>query len=158
MALIGHTAASMNIFLDIPIVIRAVSQSLSREVGPDMRIGVQFLEEIKRVDPKDPTGIYEEYYGDWWNFENEWKTHPVEVNQGNAFKWHIVKVNENFTRVPLLTLLPIGSTGEFAETKCPFPSMDWHHPRTRWSAIANRKFAKHDSTVFWVKYKRRIRL
>lgn len=89
MALIGHTAASMNIFLDIPIFLRGLSQTMKGRVGPEMCISTKLLEEIFRVDILDPTGLVDEYYHDWWNFGKE--EHPV-VDQEKAFDWHIAKV------------------------------------------------------------------
>jgi hypothetical protein len=121
MAIIGHTAAAMNIFLDIPFVLRAVSQSLYGEPGPEIKISSEFLEYIRRVDRKDPTGVFDEYLGDWWNFENEWETHSTEVDLIAAFGWHYTKVNENLHSVLVLTLLPIGSTGTFDQIKTPVP-------------------------------------
>lgn len=119
MAHIGHTAASMNIFLDIPIFLRGVSQSLYSKSGPEMNVTPQFFDDILRVDPIDPTGIYKEYYGDWWNFEKEWETHSVEVNQVDAFSWHLQKVKKNYiqsNRSPVvLTLFPICSMGTFGQ-------------------------------------------
>jgi hypothetical protein len=94
MALVGHTAASMNIFLDIPMLLRAVSQAMYNKAGPLSLINIHTLEQMEQVDPKDPTGIVDEYFGDWWNFESEWKTHSVEVNQMDAFLWHLKKVKK----------------------------------------------------------------
>jgi hypothetical protein len=98
MAHVGHTAASMNVFLDIPMFLRGLSQSLYlyRSDNHTLAISNKLKNEIQLHNPSDPTGIYNEYLDDWWNFEKEWETHPVEVNHVTAFKWHIQKVNENF--------------------------------------------------------------
>lgn len=100
MAHIGSTAACYNIFLDIPNFLRAISQSMHRKVGPKMQISVQLLEEIKAFDRRDPTAPFDEYLCDWWNYYKEWKTHPVAVDQEEAFWWHIEKVGEKFRLGP----------------------------------------------------------
>jgi hypothetical protein len=100
MALIGHTAASFNIFLDIPLLLRGLSQSMIDTIGPKFSLSTKLLEEIKRVDPSDPTGIVNEYLSDWWNFAKKWETQPVEVDQEAAFQWHVQKVNEILYLVP----------------------------------------------------------
>ena len=92
MAIIGHTAASMNIFLDILTFLWGLSQCMLWEVGPEMCIGTKLLDEIEMADPMDLTRIVEEYNQDWWNFTHEWEMHLVEVDQEKAFKWHIQKV------------------------------------------------------------------
>ena len=89
MALIGYTAATMNIFLDIPNLLRGVSQSMLGAVSHKFRITPKMLFEIKQVDPTNPTSILDEYFGDWWNFD---ETYPVEVDRQAAFDWHM-KVN-----------------------------------------------------------------
>lgn len=92
MALVGHAAAGMNVFLDIPFFLRGLSQSMHHEAGPEFSISKKLRQEIERVDPRDPTGIADEYYCDWWNFAKEWETHPVVVDQDKAFRWHLEKV------------------------------------------------------------------
>jgi hypothetical protein len=96
MALVGHSAAGLNVFLDIPLLLRGLSQSMYSDAGPVMEISGDLLNEIQKVDPSDPTGIYDEYLNDWWNFEKEWETHPVDNNHGAAFMWHVKKVNDIF--------------------------------------------------------------
>jgi hypothetical protein len=96
MAHIGRTAARLNIFLDIPFFLRGLSQSLYGEIGPEISMGSKIIEQIHQVDPLDPTSIVDEYLYDWWKYEKEWETHPVEVNHVAAFSWHVKKVNENF--------------------------------------------------------------
>ena len=96
MAIIGHAAASMNVFLDILILLRGVGQSMFLMDGPHIQLSLEFFDLIERVDPKDPTRIFDEYYGDWWNFEKDWKTHSVEVDYHEAFLWHLTKVSEKF--------------------------------------------------------------
>ena len=104
MAHVGHTAAIMNIFLDIPFFLRGVCQSLYGKVGPKLTISSgKILDHIEDVNPLDPTSVVEEYLDDWWNYEEDWKTHPLEVDQPAAFKWHIQKVKENLYFVPTLT-------------------------------------------------------
>ena len=71
-----------------------------------MNISSEYFNEIGRIDPKDPTGIFKEYYGDWWNFENEWKTHSVEVDHIEAYAWHIKKVSGKFALGPAADPLP----------------------------------------------------
>ena len=93
MAVVGHTAASMNVYLDIPTFLRGVSQSLLYSEGPDICISTRMLEE---PDPTDPTAIFDEYLSDWWNFHKEWETHPVEVDLEEAFRWHVEKVRGSF--------------------------------------------------------------
>jgi hypothetical protein len=112
MALVGHSAATLNVFLDIPFLLRGLSQSLSlgRGGGPGMQLSDKFYDDIRKVDPLDPTSIVEEYSYDWWNHASEWEIHPTEVNQLEAYRWHIQKVNENLYFLPGLTFLPIGST------------------------------------------------
>ena len=158
MAHIGHTAASLNIFLDIPIFLRAVSQSLYCAVEPEMRISSKLLEQIQQVDPQDLTGIWNEYYGDWWNFEEEWETHPIEVDQVKAFQWHLEKVNEKFTFDLVLTFFLIGSTVKFGEINIPVPATVLKRQAAPWLALANLMHAKLDYPLFWVKSKRQIRL
>jgi Ni,Fe-hydrogenase I large subunit len=96
MAHVGHVAAGMNIFLDIPLFLRGVSQSLYGSDGPELRISTELLTKVREVDPLDPTSVVEEYLHDWWNYEKEWKTHPIESDPLEGFQWHIKKVNEIF--------------------------------------------------------------
>jgi hypothetical protein len=99
MAVVGHSAASRNVFLDIPIFLRGLSQSICYHEGPKISISKKFLGEIKTFDPSDPTQIYDEYLVDWWNFDKEWKTHSEVVDLRKAFNWHVEKVRENiYTR------------------------------------------------------------
>ena len=94
MALVGHTAASLNIFLEIPHFIRGLSQSLYGQVGPGMQILSKTLDIIQDVSLGDLTNIVEKYAFDWWNHENDWETHPLEVDHIAAYNWHIETVNE----------------------------------------------------------------
>jgi hypothetical protein len=112
MAHVGHTAARLNTFLDIPYFLRGLSQSLNGKVGPAMQIAPRILRDIQNVDPLDPTSVVEEYQSDWWTYEPDWQTHPPEIDDLQAaFEWHIQKVNENLYFVPVLTfILPIVST------------------------------------------------
>ena len=82
-----------------------------------MNISSEYFNEIGRIDPKDPTGIFKEYYGDWWNFENEWKTHSVEVDHIEAYVWHIKKVSGKFALGPAADLLPDRQYGPGRENK-----------------------------------------
>lgn len=65
-------------------------------VGPKMTLSARLQREILNVDPLDPTSIVDEYLYDWWNYEDDWKTHPLQVDQQAAYKWHIQKVSEFF--------------------------------------------------------------
>jgi hypothetical protein len=110
MAHIGHTAARLNIFLDIPVLLRAISQSVCGREGPKMQIGMTLWDEIWRYDPLDPTQVYKEYFCDWWNYKRNMELHPVEFDLKEAFGWHIQKVSSFFHSVPMFKLFPIGST------------------------------------------------
>lgn len=98
MAVVGHAAASLNVFLDIPIVLRGMSQSMYRKSGPMMQVSNLLWLQIDQVEPNDPTRIKNEYYGDWWNLWKEWttKTLQVEVDYIATFQWHLNKVNKKF--------------------------------------------------------------
>lgn len=109
MAVIGYAAAAFNVFLDVPVVLRGVSQSLHLTTGAEMRVNSRLLELVEQVDPNDPTGIFDEYFGDWWNFEKDWKNHR-EVDYLEAFAWHLKKVSEKYA-FGLRADFPIGSTG-----------------------------------------------
>jgi hypothetical protein len=89
---VGTTAATLYFYLEIPIFVRGLSQSMSSTVGPAMRMTAGLYDELQNVDPNNPTGIVGTYYRDWWNFEEEWKTHPAVVDLEEAYKWHIRKV------------------------------------------------------------------
>jgi hypothetical protein len=71
MAHVGHSVARFNIFLDIPTLLRSLSQSLHGKEGPEMKITLKLLDEIKLYDPLDPTHVYEQYFGNWWNYEKK---------------------------------------------------------------------------------------
>jgi len=105
MAVVGHTA-SRNIFLEIPSFVRSLSQSMNGEVGPSMTIGPQLQGEIFNVDPLDPTSIVDEYSDDWWNYEEDWKTHPLDVDQQAAYKWHIEEVHKFLLFCPPVNIWP----------------------------------------------------
>jgi hypothetical protein len=100
MALVGHTAASMNIFLDIPFFLRGLSQSLYGSIGPNLRIGQEVIDQIKQVDPLDPTRVVDKYLDDWWNYEAEWETHSAEVDHEGAYQWHVKEVSKRFYIIP----------------------------------------------------------
>ncbi|KAF8809994.1 hypothetical protein BYT27DRAFT_7253966 [Phlegmacium glaucopus] len=92
MAIVGHAAASTNIFLDIPILLRGLSQCMYHQLPGEIQFSKGMWEEIERVpDPHDPTEIFDEYYNDWWNKDDEWQTHQITVDPEKAFKWHIYK-------------------------------------------------------------------
>ena len=75
MAIVGHAAASMNIFLDIPLFLQGLAQSMGDPDGPRIQFSKQMWEEIERTpDPQDPTEMVDEYYDDWWNHDTEWQT------------------------------------------------------------------------------------
>jgi hypothetical protein len=92
MALIGHAAASFNIFLDIPLFLRGVSQGIHGTNGPVIHLTPQMWVDLFNDDPTDPTAIVTEYLYDWWNSEQEWKTQSVECDQEAAYQWHFEKV------------------------------------------------------------------
>jgi hypothetical protein len=172
MAIVGHTAASKNIFLDILFFLRGLSQSMYGEAPAEIMFTKRIWEEIERVpDRHDPTEILDEYYDDWWNKDSEWQTRPViMVDQDKAFRWHIQKVRlKSFSLSPdLVDNLPIGSMENFGETSVPNRSMAPHHrpqllllpvvPLTLPLTLANPESAKIDSTVPWARSKRPIRL
>jgi hypothetical protein len=67
------------------------------------------MQDIKNVDPRDPTDVVDEYLEDWWNHERDWKTHPPKADHQAAYEWHIQKVNEISYFILALTVVPIGS-------------------------------------------------
>lgn len=153
MSHIGHTAARFNIFLDIPSLLRAMSQSLYLQEGPQMQISDRLWDAMQLHDPMDPTQVYEEYYGDWWNGEIS-ESEPVEIDLEEGFKWHIEKVSKNILLVPILKLFPIGSTDHnavinksniFQRQRCP-------------TTTAKTRGAKTDYDRFWVRCSRGIRV
>jgi len=95
MAIVGHTAATMNIFLDIPRLIRGLAQSMYKEEGPVFQLSPSMAAEMERVpDPSDPTEMVDHYYHDWWNHDAKWQTQPqVMVDRDKAFMWHLQKVS-----------------------------------------------------------------
>lgn len=96
MSIIGYAAAALNVFLDIPIVLRAVTQSVYFRNGPHMQIGNELLLLIQQDVPNDPTGIFDVYCHDWWNHEKDGEKYPKKVNLEEAFLWHLDKVSEKF--------------------------------------------------------------
>ncbi|KAF8816372.1 hypothetical protein BYT27DRAFT_7248439 [Phlegmacium glaucopus] len=93
MGIIGYNAAYYNIFLDIPNFLRGLSQSIHSNGGPEFTLSKAMWQEIEHIpDPQDPTEVFEEYYNDWWNREDQWQSHPqVRVDGEKAFSWHIFK-------------------------------------------------------------------
>ncbi|KAF8816370.1 hypothetical protein BYT27DRAFT_7208516 [Phlegmacium glaucopus] len=93
MGIIGYNAAYYNIFLDIPNFLRGLSQSIHSNGGPEFTLSKAMWQEIEHIpDPQDPTEVFEEYYNDWWNREDQWQSHPqVQVDGEKAFSWHIFK-------------------------------------------------------------------
>lgn len=92
MAHVGNCAATLNFYLEIPIFVRGLSQSMKNMVGPDMQMTAGLYDELQNVDPKEPTQIVGKYCHDWWNFEEEWETQPVVVDLEEAYRWHIEEV------------------------------------------------------------------
>ncbi|KAF8816200.1 hypothetical protein BYT27DRAFT_7248507 [Phlegmacium glaucopus] len=81
MAVVGHAAMSTNIFLDISILLRGLSQCMYYQRPGEIQFSKRMWEEIEHVpDPHDPTEIFNEYYNDWWNKDNEWQTHQITVD------------------------------------------------------------------------------
>jgi len=95
MAIVGYAAASMNIFLDIPLFLRGLAQSMSDPDGPQIQFSKKMWEEIERIpDLQDPTKMVDHYYHDWWNHDTKWQTYSqVPVDREKAFIWHIQKVS-----------------------------------------------------------------
>ena len=95
MAIVGHAAASVNIFLDIPIWLRGLAQSMHDQGGRRIQFSQQMFDEIERMpDPEDPTEMVDRYYDDWWNRDTKWLDNPqVAVNREEAFKWHVQRVS-----------------------------------------------------------------
>jgi hypothetical protein len=107
---VGYTAAKTNIFLEIPIFLRSMCQSLHGQVGPLMSMDEKISKEMEIVDPFDPTCIVDEYLYDWWNHEVEWKTHSQNVDHDAAHKWHIQKVKFYFIYLTAF-IIPDGQYG-----------------------------------------------
>lgn len=157
MAHVGHTVASLNIFLDIPVILRGLSQSLESAIGPEMRVGSKFLNQIHQVDPLDPTSVVDEYLDDWWNHGKEWKTHSLEVDQVAAFQFHQRKVKEKIILGPDVNIFPIGSTVLKGAINLRVPQKRLQYfLQTQLSAPANLIHAKNDYVPFWVKSIRHI--
>jgi hypothetical protein len=95
MAIVGHAAATMNIFLDVPRILRALAQSMNKQEGPAFQLSPLMTAEIDRMpDPLDPTEMVDYYYHDWWNHDAKWKTQPqVMVDREKAFMCHIQRVS-----------------------------------------------------------------
>jgi hypothetical protein len=95
MAIVGYANAAMNIFLDIPRLIRGLAQSMYGEEGPAFQLSATMMAEIDRMpDPSDPTEMVDHYWHDWWNHDNNWKTQPqVMVDRDKAFMWHLQKAS-----------------------------------------------------------------
>ncbi|KAF8810597.1 hypothetical protein BYT27DRAFT_7253582 [Phlegmacium glaucopus] len=129
MAIVGHAAASTNIFLDIPILLRGLSQCMYHQLPGEIQFSKGMWEEIERVpDPHDPTEIFDEYYNDWWNKDNEWQTHQITVDPEKAFKWHIYKVKHFSLHPDPIDIFPIGSMEKFGGTSAQNCPKVPHHP------------------------------
>jgi hypothetical protein len=111
MAIVGH-AASRNIFLEMPLFIRGLSQSMYGKVGPkQITLCARLLKEIQNVDHLDPTSTVDQYLFGWWNHEKDWKTYSLDVDHQLAFKWHIRKVREIFFFCPPVNICPYRQYG-----------------------------------------------
>lgn len=99
MAIVGHASASDDNFLDIPMLLRGLSQNIDNEDSLDedfvIRLSPEMRLDLFKDDPTDPTGIVEEYLHDWWNHVHEWETYSQEddiKNLDEAFAFHVKKV------------------------------------------------------------------
>jgi hypothetical protein len=101
MAIVGHASAALNVFIDIPPILRAVSQSMLGRSGPNFKISRRLFDELDRnPDPQDPTERVDEYYHDWWNQDSKWRTTPQSmVDVDAAFEFHVKKVSQHFMQV-----------------------------------------------------------
>jgi hypothetical protein len=69
-----------------------LSQGVYGTTGRVIQLTPQIFSDLFNEDPTDPTANVEEYLYDWWNFEQEWKTHSVEYDEEAAYLWHFEKV------------------------------------------------------------------
>jgi len=97
MALVGH-ATSSGIFVDIPILLRGLSQSMVGQLGPHFKLvlSLDMWTELQRIkDPNDPTEVVAEYIGDWWNKNDEWETVEHDLlDLEAAFGFHLDLVSQ----------------------------------------------------------------
>lgn len=91
MALVGQAATSYNIFVDVPLFLRGLSQSLNDEpFGPLIRLSDEMKVDLYDDDPTDPTRVVDTYEHDWWNFDQR---HSKAFNPDDAFRWHVNNVS-----------------------------------------------------------------